>query len=367
LIFYELITWFVGARTVLTQRKLSTHRLAAGQSLEISVSLHLTGIWPLFWLRIREELPERWLLQTDNADRVLQPLWKREFRYSYRLKSLQRGVYVVGNTEVETGDLFGFVRRTRSITRRDEVIVFPRVVTVSGWTGYQPEEIGLRQPTRRRSEESTNVLGVRDYVPGDRLSRIHWPASARRGTLQAKEFELHVSSELMFVPDLSKQSFSQNPATFELEMTIAASLMKHAYETRKMFGAALHGRRLTTFPSGYDESLFLRCMEALAMAEPDGHTNFSKTLSRLVQETPVGATLAVISPRLDQEVAVVSELARRRVQLEWFVPLEQQTMTESEKRGLEMLRAAKVNVYLISSPAQLGDLKRGGVGRVTGL
>ncbi len=369
LFIYEVITYAVGVQFVSTERKLSATRLSAGQTLAIQVYGKRTGLWPLFWLRVSEDLPQRWQLQAEGADTVLQPLWKREFSLTYQVRGVQRGLYVVGDTYLETGDLLGLVRCGRREKRKAEVLVYPKVVPVSGWTGYQPEELGLRHPTRRRAEESTNVLGVRDYVPGDRLSRIHWPASARKGTLQAKEFELHVASELMFVPDLTKSSFrGQDPALFELEMTIVASLMKHAYDLHRTFGATLYGKQLTTFPTGCDEALFLRCMEALALADADGTVDFAQSLVRIAQETPLGTTLVVASPRLDKDVAVAAELVRRKAQVEWFIPVSAGgELGDEQRKGLAMLQAARVNVYLIGSEDQLGALKRGGVQRVGSL
>jgi uncharacterized protein (DUF58 family) len=367
---YEVISYAVGVRYVSTERKLSATRLSAGQTLTIHVVGKRTGIWPLFWIRVNEDLPQRWLFQTQGADTVLQPLWKREFSLTYQIRGVQRGLYVIGDTHVETGDLLGLIRRGRTERRKTEVLVYPRVVPVAGWTGYQPEELGLRHPTRRRAEESSNVIGVRDYVPGDRLSRIHWPASARRGALQAKEFELHVASELLFIPDLSASSFRGNdPALFELEMTIVASLMKHVYDSHRPFGATLHGKQLVTFPTGCDEALFLRCMEALALAEADGSVDFAQSLIRIAQETPLGTTLVVVSPRLDRDIAVAAEIVRRKGPVEWFVPVSADAgeLRDEQRQGLAMLQAARVNTYLIGSEDHLGALKRGGSQRVGSL
>lgn len=361
LLLYEIATFVIGVRYTVTSRHVSAKRLTAGQTLDVDIAVERRGLWPLFWLRVTDDLPPRWVFQTQGGEQVLQPLWARHMNFRYRVAGLQRGIYRIGNTKITTGDLLGIIQQQRMDERRDEILVYPRVVPVRGWAGNHPEELGLRQPTRRRTNESANVIGVRDYVPGDRLSRIHWPASARKGTLQAKEFELHVSSELMFVPDLAQSSFQiATPSTFELEMTIVASLIKHTYELRRMFGLTLHGAKLTQFPAGMDEALFMRSMAALAIANADCGVDFPNSLTRIAQETPRGATLVVVSPRLNREAAVAAELIRRRAQVEWFVPIDHTELTADERQGLKMLQAARVNVYLIGSPAQLGSLQRGG-------
>ena len=46
------------------------------------------------------------------------------------------------------------------------------------------------------------VRGVRDYVPGDPVRRVHWPSSARRGDLVVKEVEDPAAPRLVVALDL---------------------------------------------------------------------------------------------------------------------------------------------------------------------
>ena len=46
------------------------------------------------------------------------------------------------------------------------------------------------------------VRGVRDYVPGDPVRRVHWPTSARRGDLVVKEVEEPAAPRLVVALDL---------------------------------------------------------------------------------------------------------------------------------------------------------------------
>jgi len=365
LFLYELATWASGVRGLETRRMVSATRLSAGQSLTIEVSLKRTGVWPLFWVRITEQLPPAMARHRMSLTQSLLPLWSKTTTYDYRLHNLSRGVYAIGNTEIETGDVLGLIRARQIESRSDQILVYPKVVPVRGWSASRPEELGLRQPTRRRAEDSSNVLGVRGYVPGDRLSRIHWPATARRGTLQAKEFELHVTSEMVFVPDCSMDSFGGKNQLFELEMTMTASLMKYAYELRRQFGAMIYANHLQAFPTGCDEALFLRCMEKLADVQPDGHLPFAQSLVRIGQETANGCTLVVLSPQLNRAAAVAAATLRKRGPVEWFVPLQRDSLSDSDKVGLQMLLSARVTVHLISQAQQLSNMQRGGVTRAS--
>lgn len=361
LCFYEVTTALVGLRLISTDRKLSATRLSAGHVLKIQIRVSKRGWWPIFWLRIKDDLPQRWAFAVQGAERVLLPLWARDFELTYQINNIQRGVYRIGDTTLESGDLLGLMSQHRVHQRADSVIVYPQVVPVRGWSTKHPEELGMREATRRRSEESTNVLGVRDYIPGDRLSRIHWPATARTGTLLAKEFEMHVSSELLFVVDVSAESYrGQDANIFELAMTTTASLMKYAYERHRKFSLTLHGETLQRFPAGSDEALFLHGLEGLAMASPNGRTPFPQSLLRIAQEAPGGTIIVVVSPRLDKQVVVTAEEMRRRTPLEWFAPVIQNELTGQQRTSIRFLESMRVPVYPLRQADQLSHLVRGG-------
>ncbi|GMA50334.1 hypothetical protein GCM10025857_16910 [Alicyclobacillus contaminans] len=361
---YEAVVAFVGLRGVTIVRHVSAHRLSASQPLTVSVTIRQRGLWPLLWLRVENDLPAAWRMHMEPPGHILQPLWRREQVVTSRVDHVRRGVYRIGGTRLETGDMFGFQRTVRMVPYVDEVLVYPQTVPVHGWTGHQAEHMGHRQSSHRRTDESSSVMGVRDYVPGDRLSRIHWPASARRGKLQAKEFELHTASEWLFIPDLAEDSYIDLDGTeaFELAMSVTASLIRHAYEQRRMFSLMMHGASLTALAPGCNEALLLRCLEALAMAANHGPADFPQTLVRLVQEIPPGTTLVVVSPRVDMAAAAAVAKVRRRGPVEWFAvqPRPRAAIPPAWVEGMARLQAAGARVRPIESVGTLSQLQRGG-------
>ncbi|MCL6517988.1 DUF58 domain-containing protein [Alicyclobacillus sp.] len=361
----EMATAWLAMRGVAVERRLSARRLTGGQPLTVEVTVRRSRRWPFLWWRTADGVPADWIYGEGPLEMPGQhlclPLWRRTWTFTYRIPKLPRGVHTLTGVSVEAGDLFGLVTRHRHVNVHDEVVVYPQVVPVQGWTGHRPEERGMQQATRRRSEESSNVIGVRDYTPGDRLSRVHWPATARRGVLQAKEFELHVTGQMAFLPDLSRGSFAAGDrSAFELEMVIAASLIKHVSDLKRPYSALFHREGLTVLGPGVDEALLLRCLYELALAKPEGAVPFPDTLRRVVQEIPAGTTLVVISPNVGREAAVAADLARRRVRVEWFVPWT--GAAPGDRAGWAALTAAGVPLHPIRSPEQLSTLRPGGIG-----
>ncbi len=59
--------------------------------------------------------------------------------------------------------------------------------------------------TAPRAGSGTEILGVREYRPGDPLRRIHWRSTARRGELIVREFEPPGTQNLGLFLDPSPQ------------------------------------------------------------------------------------------------------------------------------------------------------------------
>ena len=66
-----------------------------------------------------------------------------------------------------------------------EVRVVPRVLPVRGLpSGVRRGHVGADERVERGG---TDLVGLREYVPGDDLRRLHWATSARTGVLMVRE------------------------------------------------------------------------------------------------------------------------------------------------------------------------------------
>lgn len=360
---YELLTLFSSLTGMQALRHLAVHRLNAGQHLDVRVELKHTSPWPLFWLRVEQVLPPRWRFQSSGLEQISVPLWKRKMSCAYTVRNLPRGVHILRETVIETGDLLGLVRVKKTFPHEDTVMVYPKVVPVRGWNGQSPDDDGERQSTNRRSEGSSNVIGVRDYMSGDRLNRIHWPVTARRGQLQSKEFELHVTSDFLFIPDNTEHSYpgdSQAASKFDLAMSITASLIRHAYDNHRKFGMVVPTEPHVSIPTGLNAAVLGKCMESLAAMQPSSHRELLSFLHRVGMEADRGTVFVLVSPRLDKELAGVVSRLKTQGSVQLFVPLMRERLTEVERTGYEMLQAAGAIVHLIRNSEQLSFMHKGG-------
>jgi uncharacterized protein (DUF58 family) len=195
------------ARVTYTRRT-SRSRAFCGDELILESMLANPRPLPLPWLEVWEQLPfelgPEGALEASHAepDRVWVrrglALWPyQRLRWKRRLVCRHRGVFRLGEARLRTGDPFGFFEREQAWRDQLELLVYPRVVPLRrlALPLHHPsmDVVSASSPVA----DPTRTATVRDYRPDDSRRMIHWPTTARRGSLQVRVLEpatsLHVS------------------------------------------------------------------------------------------------------------------------------------------------------------------------------
>jgi uncharacterized protein (DUF58 family) len=150
------------------------------------------------------------------------------------------------------------------------------------------------------------LAGVRDYKPGDSVRHIHWKATARRGTLQTKQFDPNAAQQLLIC--LNMQSLENHYGGIlvnELETAIvaAASLAHAALDSRIPVGllsnASLRDTEgLTRLPASRHNQHEQRLLEILAQITYFTNVHFDQLLRAEAPSLPYGTTLIIITTLL---------------------------------------------------------------------
>jgi uncharacterized protein (DUF58 family) len=181
----------------------------------------------------------------------------------------RRGIYSLGPTSIRTGDPFGIYTVTTTDAASESMIVLAPIVDLQragvapgGWAGHDVR--GLQSSARHVSQ-----AGVQEYVPGDSLRRIHWPATAHRGELTVRRLESVSAEDWWIVADLEGSSHSgEGPdSTLELAVIVAASLAAKGIDEGRKVGLLLAGPDPTVIPLGSGPKHWWQLQVALAAAD----------------------------------------------------------------------------------------------------
>jgi uncharacterized protein (DUF58 family) len=331
---FLLVNWIwarLSLRQVDLQRTARTHRAQVGQVFTERFRVWNGSRWFRLWLEVRDESP----LPNSRGSRVLSLIGGHEQRsYLSRTGLVQRGVFPLGPTRLISGDPFGLFTRERSVPPAASLMVYPRLIPVRAFP-HPPGLLPGGEALRRKTHQVTpSAAGVREYAPGDPLSRIHWLSTARRRRFMVKEFELDPMADVWLFVDAARvvqaarpytygekdverfwlpgEVFRLPPATIEYAVTLAASIARYYLRRRCAVGLVAQGQTLTVLPPDRGGRQLNKILEALALLRGEGKLPVSGLLLAQSQHITRGSTVVLITPDNREEVAMgVDQVIRR--------------------------------------------------------
>ena len=151
----------------------------------------------------------------------------------YHVVPGRRGAYTLGSHFVRYPSLIGLWTRQLRIQAEHPVKVFPDVQAVRQYEllARQNREQSMFRSTRRRGGES-EFERLREYQREDEYRSIDWKATARRGKLIAREYQLESNQSLMFVLDAGRLMTAEALGMSLFDHALNATLMLSHIATR---------------------------------------------------------------------------------------------------------------------------------------
>lgn len=145
------------------------------------------------------------------------------------MPTTRRGIFTAGPGSIERIDPFGLTVGRRQELGEAEVIVHPRVHAIDGPFGKLHTAADDAITRSIASDPLSGFVSLREYVEGDDPRLIHWPTTARTGTLMLREHVELRRPEFTVIVDASTNAAT--PTDFEEMVDVAASLAVHALRT----------------------------------------------------------------------------------------------------------------------------------------
>jgi uncharacterized protein (DUF58 family) len=211
----------------------------------------------------------------------------------------------LGPTSLRSGDPLGLCTVEIKAPHSVVLLVLPPILPlpmIGIATGGRAGD--ARRPRRAALEATVSVDTVRDYIPGEPLKTIHWPTTARRGSLYVRQFEHTPSSDWWIFLDMESrhQVGIGFDSTEEHGVILAASLAARGLKEGHMVGMVACGQELTWIPPRRNSSQLGEILRALAVIHPG-----ERPLADLLREAQIsmqrGASVILITPNLQGEWA----------------------------------------------------------------
>ena len=323
-----LITSFVmgvfSVRGYEVRRSSREARKEYGQVFEERFEVENTTPFVRMWIEVMDGSE----LAGGGGARVLSWVGKKELRnYSAYTLLLERGDVILGPTILHSGDLFGLFAFQKVIPHVKHLITLPYLVDIDSFP-YPPGLLPGGKAQRFRSLEVTpHAVGVREYVPGDALKRIHWPSSAKKDKLIVKEFEQNPQASVWILLDAAynahvempyqlpnakvdqfwlwkhREEIQLPPKSFEYAVSIAASIGKYFIRGGQDVGLACAEKRLQILSSEHGQRQLGKLLELLAFVRPDGKMPLRALVEAQIPHIARGSVVVLVTTSLTEDLA----------------------------------------------------------------
>ena len=322
----------VVARSLHLSRVPEFWRGSVGDIFKEQYEILNTSRLPGLWIELYNEMQ----MPAVAGSRLLTQVRPNEKQsYVARTWLTRRGYYPIGPTLLTVSDPLGLFRVTRSFPAEKSLVILPMTFPISSFLSPPGLLPGGRVIRRKSMEITPHASGVREYVAGDPMKRIHWHTSARRGQLMVKEFEQDPQAEVWIfldaqqkvqthksfaIPEIPVENllFSRRPrltlppSTLEYEISIAASLAHYFIEQKRAVGLVTEERTYTMISAERSERQENKILETLAFLKGIGDLSIAALVGAQAPQLPQGSSVILLTPTTSLDLLIVADDLQRR-------------------------------------------------------
>jgi uncharacterized protein (DUF58 family) len=246
-------------------------RFAMGSSNVVTIKI-TNRARRLIPFRIKDEHPSQMEL-TSAREVTLSVPAGRSREWTYELLPTARGKYSFGDTAVRFRSKWGLLWKQLTYPTACDVKVYPDIGEAKKNELYahrhRRPEPGLRK--MRVRGQGREFESLREFVIGDEIRHISWPASARRGKLITRQYMIERSQNVVILLDTGRLMTARIGKLTKLDHAINATL-SIAYVAASggdNVGLLAFSRRVISYlPPKRGRDQVNRIMESLYSLEP---------------------------------------------------------------------------------------------------
>jgi uncharacterized protein (DUF58 family) len=216
-------------------------------------------------------------------------------------------------------------------------VVLPLLFNVSEFLSPPGLLPGGKAIRRKSIDVTPHASGVREYIPGDPMKRIHWPTSIRRDQLMVKEFEQDPQSEVWLFLDthkgvhfarpeqdaeshpiddlflLRRRQVKLQPSSLEYAVSITASLAHYFIGQRRAVGLVTASyRSYKVITAERSERQEAKILEELAFLQAESTYTLPGLVTAQMGQLPQGSSAILVTPMIWTELLIAVDSLQRR-------------------------------------------------------
>jgi uncharacterized protein (DUF58 family) len=241
--------------------RLDRERALEGE--EVELELTIAARRGVAWLDVELDLP-RGLAEVRRAGDGGTGLRAGATREHRRRVACRRwGGRLVGSVRIRARDPLGFFTYRREVRQPLPLRVYPRPEAVRRLLRPAETQAYAGNEVSRLKGDGIEFADIRPFVAGDRVRRINWRASARRGQLQVNEMRPERNSDVVVFLDTFTELADASGSSLDMTIRAAAALIDGYLRRRDRVGLVGFGGTLRWLRPAMGERQVYRLIDAL--------------------------------------------------------------------------------------------------------
>lgn len=333
-LLYAVIFLLVKEDILLVERKIEPSHVESGQSAKVTITVERKTRFPFAYMMMEELVNSEALVQSrvQGTNSIKFVGFRKKFSWDYVLENMSRGEHRYLGVTIVFCDFFGWAKKRVTAEKEQVMLVYPRVREMKYAALQTKFDVGTMMSPYSIVKDTSMAVGLREYVPGDRFSWIHWKSFAKTQTLQSKEFEDRQSQELMLVLHAGKSPL------FEEKIEFVASMLQTIVGERGDISFVSAGSNTKVFPIIQGNKQLDQVMHHLAAIKPAEMVKFQLRDQQVFKHI---ATLLYVTSEVSDEL--LHSLANMVKSCICFVVAEQPPMQTELAKHYRQIHVVHVN------------------------
>ncbi|HXM56014.1 MAG TPA: DUF58 domain-containing protein, partial [Candidatus Dormibacteraeota bacterium] len=242
--------------------RLDRERALEGEEVELEVTVHARRA--VAWLDVEVRLPaglaERRRAGVDGPGALAAGATRT---YRRRVACRRWGGRLVGHVTMRARDPLGFFTYRDETRRLLPLRVYPRPEALRRLLRPAETQAFAGNEVSRLKGDGIEFADIRPFEPGDRVRRINWRASARRGQLHVNEMRPERNADVVVFLDTFTDLPDPDGTSLEMTVRAAAALVDGYLRRRDRVGLVGFGGTLRWLRPAMGERQLYRLVDAL--------------------------------------------------------------------------------------------------------
>jgi uncharacterized protein (DUF58 family) len=277
--------------------ELDQERQVEGEPVDARLELHAQTAAPR--LHVLLALPDGLEAEEPNPQ-LLSLVFDERRELELPLRCAHWGAYLVGEVYLRAQDRFGLLVFERQLDLRRPLKVYPRGEALRRLLRpLETQAFAGSQPPRSRGE-GIEFADLRPFMPGDRVRRVNWRATARRGEPWVNETHPERNTDVVIFLDTFAEARAGRSSTLDQAVEAAGSLAAHYIREKDRVGLVAFGGVLNWLTVSTGVVQLYRVLDSLLDAEIFLSYAWKNIDILPVRTLPPRALVLALSPLLDE-------------------------------------------------------------------